>query len=74
MMIWNDLIHPNIIEFIGYAIEAQGFDVKFALVSKWCENGDIVKYLTEHPNTDRIQLVRWPGHSTIPIPVTLMFN
>ena len=72
--IWKDLNHPNIIKFIGYAIEGQGSGVKAALVSKWCENGDIVKYLTEHPMTNRIKLVGSSGYSVIAIAVALMFN
>ena len=60
MKIWKDLNHPNIVELIGYAIEGRGSDMKAALVSKWCANGDIVKYLNDNPGVNRIHLVRCP--------------
>ena len=72
--IWKDLSHPNIVEFVGYAIEDQGSGVKVALVSKWCEKGDIVKYLREGTGANRIYLVEWSGHSVFLVAVTLMSN
>ena len=74
MKIWKDLSHPNVVEFIGYAIEGQGSGVRAALVSKWCEKGDIMAYLREHPNTVRIKLVGSSGHSAIAVGVTLLFH
>ncbi|KAF8341251.1 kinase-like domain-containing protein [Cantharellus anzutake] len=56
--IWKDLKHPNIIEFIGYAIEGERSEERAILISKWCKNGDVVEYLRTHPDSSRIQLLR----------------
>ncbi|KAF8326102.1 kinase-like domain-containing protein, partial [Cantharellus anzutake] len=57
MKVWKDLKHPNIVEFIGYAIEHEVGGVTAALVSQWCANGNVVKYLEQNPAADREMLV-----------------
>ncbi|KAF8311794.1 uncharacterized protein EI90DRAFT_3023370 [Cantharellus anzutake] len=55
--IWKELWHPNILEFIGYAIAGERSDMKAILVSKWCANRNVVQYLRAHPNSSRTDLV-----------------
>ncbi|KAF8331100.1 kinase-like domain-containing protein [Cantharellus anzutake] len=57
MRVWKDLEHPNIVGFIGYAIEQGDFGVTTALVSQWCANGNVVMYLQQNPAVDREMLV-----------------
>ncbi|KAF8328934.1 kinase-like domain-containing protein [Cantharellus anzutake] len=57
MKVWKDLKHPNIVEFIGYAIEHEVGGVTAALVSQWCANGNVVKYLEQNPAADREMLL-----------------
>ncbi|KAF8325098.1 uncharacterized protein EI90DRAFT_3129226 [Cantharellus anzutake] len=59
--IWKELWHPNILEFIGYAIAGERSDMKAILVSKWCANGNVVQYLRAHPNSSRTDLGRIRG-------------
>ncbi|KAF8322917.1 kinase-like domain-containing protein [Cantharellus anzutake] len=62
-----ELRHPNILEFIGYAIAGERSDMKAILVSKWCANGNVVQYLRAHPNSSRTDLVScWYGEWTTP--------
>ncbi|KAG8957354.1 hypothetical protein FRC03_010224, partial [Tulasnella sp. 419] len=51
---WISLDHPNILPFLGYSIESDGFP---RLVSPWCENGDLQKYIRSHPEANRPQLL-----------------
>ncbi|KAF8326036.1 kinase-like domain-containing protein [Cantharellus anzutake] len=57
MRVWKDLNHPNIVGFIGYAIEHEVSVVTAALVSQWCANGNVVKYLEQNPAANREILV-----------------
>ncbi|KAF8326090.1 kinase-like domain-containing protein [Cantharellus anzutake] len=57
MRVWKGLKHPNIVRFIGYAIEHEVYGVTAALVSEWCANGTVVKYLQQNPAADRGMLV-----------------
>ncbi|KAJ3519715.1 hypothetical protein NM688_g9260 [Phlebia brevispora] len=50
---WSDLHHPNIVRFFGACLEAE---VPF-LVMQFCTHGTITKYLDDHPDANRTQLV-----------------
>ena len=58
MKIWSALKHPHILEFLGFAIEVEGPDVKGILISVWCSNGNVEEYLKNNPESDRVALVR----------------
>ncbi len=60
MGIWSILKHPHILEFLGFAVEEEGCDVRGVLISVWCSNGNVTEYLKENPKSDRIALVK--GH------------
>ncbi|KAG8915978.1 hypothetical protein FRC00_002193 [Tulasnella sp. 408] len=52
--VWAALDHPNVLELLGFAFE----DEIPCLISPWCENGTVQKYLEKFPNANRRQLVR----------------
>ena len=54
-MIWRLLDHENVCPFLGICEDL--FRPRHALVSPWMENGDVIRYLKTHPNTDRITAV-----------------
>ncbi|KAF8308356.1 kinase-like domain-containing protein [Cantharellus anzutake] len=58
MGVWSKLDHPNILKFLGFAIEGDGCDVKGVLVSPWCRNGSILEYLEKNPHAERIDLIK----------------
>lgn len=51
--IWEQLSHPNVLKFYGvfYCLDRLSF------VSPWMENGNILKYLENEPETERFPLV-----------------
>lgn len=54
MHIWGPLEHPNIVPLRGYITEGDAF----ALISPWCEHGNVESYLRLRPFVDRQNLVR----------------
>lgn len=57
LIIWAHLSHQNILPFLG--IFFPSVDVhRVALVSPWMENGGILNYLNNFPDTPRIPLLR----------------
>jgi len=57
---WKRLKHRNIVALIGVTQDPLQF------VSEWMPNGILTEYLEEHPDADRIRLVR--PHSTLIVP------
>ena len=52
---WHRLDHPHVARLHGIV----QLPNTIAMVSSWCENGTIVRYLREkNPNANRLQLVR----------------
>ena len=45
------------VKFSGYAIEGEGCHMKAALVSEWCVIGNVMEYLKQYPESNRIALV-----------------
>lgn len=54
MRVWIKLDHPNILKFMGYVVEENGFP---ALISEWMGNGTVLDYVKKHPDTDVFSLV-----------------
>jgi len=50
--VWRTLHHPNVLPFFGFLTTPE-----LCLVSPWYQHGNIIKYLQEHPNADRLRLV-----------------
>lgn len=63
--IWKRLWHPNIVPFLGVT----DGPAPFTMVSEWMPNGNVRQYVVEHPEVDRLQLVRHftpPSYRTAP--------
>ncbi|KAG8919378.1 hypothetical protein FRC02_001714 [Tulasnella sp. 418] len=54
MLIWSKLQHGNIVPFLGYAFDGD----RPCMISPWYENGDVIKYVRQHPEMDKSRLVR----------------
>ncbi|ESK87780.1 hypothetical protein Moror_15370 [Moniliophthora roreri MCA 2997] len=54
-LLWKNLNHPNILPFLG--VNSELFEGRIILVSPWMLNGDLISYLKEHPEHDRLQSV-----------------
>lgn len=50
---WSKAIHKNIHQLVGVII----FQGRLGMVSPWMENGDLRKYIRNHPEVDRYHLV-----------------
>ena len=51
---WKRLEHQNIVPLIGIT------STPLRLVSEWMSGGDLMEYINEHPDTDRLGLVGAP--------------
>ena len=52
--IWAPLKHENILPFFGFIIEE---DSGPALITPWMENGNVIEFLTNNINADRLKMV-----------------
>jgi hypothetical protein len=55
-VIWRTLRHANVLPLLGVIM----FENQFAMVSEWMGNGNINKFVKDHPSADRLELVRFP--------------
>ncbi|KIK59390.1 hypothetical protein GYMLUDRAFT_44736 [Collybiopsis luxurians FD-317 M1] len=51
-LVWKQLDHPNVLPFIG--VNREIFYPSYCFVSPWMQNGNIMSYLEEHPEQDRL--------------------
>ena len=57
VIIFRQLNHPNVLRIEGAARSV--FNTSdYCMVSQWMNNEDILKYVTQHPRTNRLELVR----------------
>ncbi|KAF9259586.1 hypothetical protein L218DRAFT_874307 [Marasmius fiardii PR-910] len=54
-LVWTQLCHPNIIPLLG--VNTTLFSSSFSLVSPWMVNGDIITFLKENPDHDKLQSI-----------------
>ncbi|KAF8900929.1 kinase-like domain-containing protein [Mucidula mucida] len=54
-LVWRQLRHPNVLPFVG--INNDLFAPCFCLISEWMKNGNIMGFLLDHPNHDRLQSI-----------------
>ncbi|KAG8832890.1 hypothetical protein FRC18_004471 [Serendipita sp. 400] len=61
--VWGALDHPNILPCIGYAEDDEQFEPFGALISPWCTNGDITKFLEEYGSEMSLdqRIAMWKG-------------
>ncbi|KAF8621360.1 hypothetical protein AX15_007832 [Amanita polypyramis BW_CC] len=52
--VWHTLKHPNVLEFMGIA---RDLGPSVALISPFCANGNISKYIDEVPSANRLRLI-----------------
>ena len=50
---WKRLRHPNVANFLGFSSDSP----PFSLVYPWMSNGNLSRYLREHPEVDKLGLV-----------------
>ncbi|KIY67806.1 kinase-like protein [Cylindrobasidium torrendii FP15055 ss-10] len=54
---WRRLQHENLLPFLGIS-NYDGFSPTLCSVSPWMKNGDVLKFLRENPDYDRLGFVR----------------
>lgn len=50
---WRQLRHPNIIPLVGVTVNSR----RFAMVSEWMENGNVMEFIGKDQNANRIEFV-----------------
>ncbi len=65
-LVWRNLNHPNVLPFIGVSKDL--FYPSFCLISPWMNNGNIMAFLSQNPDHDRLHSVSYqyclnPSHS-----------
>ena len=55
VVVWNHLAHSNIVPLLGSTTDP------LQLISDWMCGGHLTEYLTNHPDADRLSLVRVPS-------------
>lgn len=53
-MAWKHLRHPNILPLLGVTISEN----RFATISQWMENGNIIEFVRRDHDVNRAALVR----------------
>jgi serine/threonine protein kinase len=51
---WKHLRHPNILPLLGVTVSEH----RFAMVSEWMENGNIIEFVGKDKHVNRTELVR----------------
>ncbi|KAK0244627.1 kinase-like domain-containing protein [Armillaria nabsnona] len=54
-LVWRNLNHANILPFLG--VNKQLFAPSFCLISSWMQYGNIMSFLTDHPEHDRLMAI-----------------
>jgi len=61
MNAWRGLRHPNVLPFIGTFVQ----NSTIYMVSPWMSNGDILRYLKNNPEADRLKLLGQIGEGLL---------
>ena len=57
---WKHLRHPNVLPLLGVTVSEH----RFAMVSEWMENGNIIEFVEKDKPVNRADLVRRPSIPT----------
>ena len=57
MVIWKNLSHQNVLQFIGAAIVTEPGQEKCEVVSEFMENGNINTFILKNEGVNRLELV-----------------
>ena len=57
-MIWRQLNHENVLPF--YGVDAEEFAPRLAMVLPWMSHGNMMSFLEDHPDVDRVLLATIP--------------
>ena len=52
-MVWKSLHHQNVLPLLGATMN----DGRFEMVSEWMDNGNINRFIKQHGNESRFELV-----------------
>ncbi|KAE9408334.1 kinase-like protein, partial [Gymnopus androsaceus JB14] len=55
-LVWSQLEHPNVLPFLGTNMDL--FPESYCLVSPWCSHGNVMVYLSTHPEADKMGIAR----------------
>ncbi|KAE9399945.1 kinase-like protein, partial [Gymnopus androsaceus JB14] len=55
VLIWSQLEHPNVLPFLGTNMDL--FPQSYCLVSPWCSLGNVMIYLSNHPEADKMEIL-----------------
>ena len=50
---WKSLRHPNVLALVGVVMT----ETEFSMVSEWMPNGNLSRFVREHPRENRFTLV-----------------
>ncbi|KAE9402581.1 kinase-like protein, partial [Gymnopus androsaceus JB14] len=53
-LVWSQLEHPNVLPFLG--TDADLFPESYCLVSPWCSHGNVMIYLSTHPEASKMRI------------------
>ena len=67
---WKHLRHPNVLPLLGVTVSEH----RFAMVSEWMEHGNIIEFVGEDQNVNRIELVRRSSMLTPTRPIDVLFS
>ncbi|KAF5371212.1 hypothetical protein D9758_004115 [Tetrapyrgos nigripes] len=54
-IVWKQLDHPNVLPFLG--VNTVLFSPSFCLVSPWMENGNVLNFIDNNPDHDRLGML-----------------
>ncbi|KAE9389319.1 hypothetical protein BT96DRAFT_406784 [Gymnopus androsaceus JB14] len=54
-LVWSQLEHPNVLPFLGTNTDL--FPESYCLVSPWCSHGNVMVYLSTHPEADKMRII-----------------
>lgn len=57
---WKYMVHPHVLPLLGVTAHP------FQLISNWMSGGNLPRYINDHPNADRLGLVKVPDIVCVP--------